>query len=196
MPRLLALLFAGALSCAHAQDALPIAPPVVAASAAVDPAILARIQAMPHGTRPDPSTYLPPAFIAAHLAQFDAGACRFAIDATVRKYGVGQKDGTSFVMPCSEAEQLVQASAGDRSKLERGLGLSAHALDGELIMIKIAHPRTMHLRLPSGNEAGANSAWLPGGLVPSGSREAVVDITAELARKFEVVPLLLRQATP
>ena len=37
---------------------------------------------------------------------------------------------------------------------------------------------------------------LPGGLVPSGSREAVVDITAELARKFEVVPLLLRQATP
>jgi hypothetical protein len=29
--------------------------------------------------------------------------------------------------------------------------------------------------MPSGNEAAANSEWLPGGFVPGGSAEAVTD---------------------
>jgi len=31
------------------------------------------------------------------------------------------------------------------------------------------------LRMPSGNEAGANDQWLPGGLLPDGMPEAVID---------------------
>jgi len=201
MHRLLALLFAGALACAHAQDGVPAAPPAAAplqqtGNTGLDPAVVARIKAMPHGTRPDPSTYLAPAYMAAHLAQFDHGACRFSVDAKVRKYGVGQQDGTSFVMPCNAAEQLVQSSAVTRPTLEAALGLPAHTLDGDLILIKIARPRALGLRLPSGNEAGANAAWIPGGKLPDGSLEAVVTITAVLARKFEVIPIPLQQDRP
>lgn len=33
-----------------------------------------------------------------------------------------------------------------------------------------------NLRMPSGNEAGANEHWIPGGYLPTGIPEAVIDI--------------------
>lgn len=33
------------------------------------------------------------------------------------------------------------------------------------------------LRIPSGNEGGANSQWVPGGFTAGGVPEAVVDLT-------------------
>ncbi|WP_431802057.1 hypothetical protein [Microbacterium sp. bgisy203] len=32
------------------------------------------------------------------------------------------------------------------------------------------------LRIPTGNEAGANDHWIPGGYLPTGIREAVIDV--------------------
>ena len=32
-----------------------------------------------------------------------------------------------------------------------------------------------NMRIPSGNEAGANEYWLPGGLLREGMREVVID---------------------
>jgi len=36
-------------------------------------------------------------------------------------------------------------------------------------------PINFNLRIPSGNEAGANEMWVPGGYLPEGMPEAVID---------------------
>ena len=44
-----------------------------------------------------------------------------------------------------------------------------------VLRIDIPEPQTYNLRIPTGNEAGANDLWLPGGLLPDGLSEAVID---------------------
>ncbi|WP_434777190.1 hypothetical protein [Neisseria sp. Ec49-e6-T10] len=43
------------------------------------------------------------------------------------------------------------------------------------IKIDIPYNSKLNLRVPSGNEAGANSQWIPGGKLPLGESEAVID---------------------
>jgi hypothetical protein len=38
------------------------------------------------------------------------------------------------------------------------------------------------LRLPSGNEGGANENWIPGGFTLSGTAEAVMDFTDSIPK--------------
>ena len=45
----------------------------------------------------------------------------------------------------------------------------------ELVRIDIPDTKASNIRVPSGNEAGANVEWIPGGELPTGQREAVVD---------------------
>jgi len=60
--------------------------------------------------------------------------------------------------------------------LEKALGLPAGTLENNpLVRVDIPNPRDANLRVPSGNEAGANDQWLPGGKLPTGNSEAVVD---------------------
>jgi filamentous hemagglutinin family protein len=130
----------------------------------------------PIGQRLEPEKYLSPTYIANELARYDDGAARIVLKSSFEKYGLGQKDGTSFVMPKSEADQLIKAAGSDPIKLADALGLPRTALDGDsLIRIDIPNPRLAGLRLPSGNEAGANSNWIPGGKLPGGASEAVID---------------------
>lgn len=138
---------------------------------------LGHIKAMPKGTRPDPSTYLPESQIKSQLAEFDDGASRFMLKGNLDKYGPGQKDGTSFVMPKKEADKLIASANGDKRKIEKALGLPSGTLDGsELVRVDIPNPRDQGLRIPSGNETGANDLWIPGGKLPDGNLEAVIDI--------------------
>ena len=44
-----------------------------------------------------------------------------------------------------------------------------------MLRIDIPYDEKLNLRIPSGNEAGANSQWIPGGKLPAGGREAVID---------------------
>jgi hypothetical protein len=136
------------------------------------------ITAIAKGSRPAPEEYLSPSYIADHLAQFEGGATRFQLRSGLDKYGPGQVDGTSFVMPRHEADRLLAQTAGDPRALEDALGLPAGQLDGgeQLMRVDFADPAELDVRIPSGNEAGANAQWIPGGKLPEGGSEAVIDV--------------------
>lgn len=148
------------------------------------------ILATPKGTRPDPKTYLTPEHIAQHLAQFKNGASRFMTKSNLEKYGIAQRDGTSFIMPNHEASQLLARTAGDKRAMEKALGLPEDFLESNtLVRVDIPAPRELNLRIPSGNEAGANEFWIPGGKLPNGDSEAVIDAGAISAKIFNTTPL-------
>jgi hypothetical protein len=132
------------------------------------------ILAMEKGTRPDPREYLSPEYIEHHLEHFSDGGTRFMLEENLDKYGIGQRDGTTFVFPTSEIDSLI--TKGDFADVERALGLpDGYFNDFHVFRVDIPDAENYNLRMPSGNEAGANEYWLPGGLLPEGMPEAVVD---------------------
>lgn len=148
------------------------------------------IIATPKGQRPEPSKYLPQNYIDEHLLQFNTGASRFMTKNNLSKYGLGQKDGTSFVMTKAEANKLLASANGDKRLFEDALGLPKNYLEGnELVKIGIPKPKSANLRIPSGNEAGANKLWIPGGKLPNGNLEAVIDVGNLAPTKYTVAPL-------
>ncbi|WP_237112793.1 WXG100 family type VII secretion target [Mycobacteroides abscessus] len=135
-----------------------------------------QIVSIEKGDRPDPATYLPREYIEQHLEQFDKGVARFMTDENLDSFGIGQRDGTSFVMPKGEADALMNATRGDPRAMEDALGLPEGFLDkNRIVRVDIEDPRSYDLRMPSGNEAGANSQWIPGGRLPGGESEAIID---------------------
>jgi hypothetical protein len=134
------------------------------------------VLAIPKGSRPDPSVYLTPEYMEYHLAQFKNGASRVMPVRNFEKYGIGQTDGTSFIMPHHEVDEIFAKAAGDKRILEQKLGLPEGFLEKEkIVRIDIPTPKELGLRIPSGNEAGANEFWLPGGKLPDGNLEAIID---------------------
>lgn len=122
------------------------------------------------GRRPNPSTYLSQEYIDQHLDLFRDGVTKFYAQAPTG--AVGPPDGT-FVMPASVADDLIKQAGGDICILEQLLGLDSGALGKNPVRIDVNHPT--NLRMPTGNEAGANVFWLPGGYTSGGIPEAVVD---------------------
>lgn len=134
------------------------------------------ILAMDKGSRPDPADYLSPEYVERHLERFDEGATRFMTADNLEAFGIGQRDGTTFVFPRSELDSLMESTGGDRSRLEQALGLpDGYFSTYEVVRVDIPDPRSYDLRMPSGNEAGANDKWIPGGFLPEGMPEAVID---------------------
>jgi len=81
------------------------------------------ILGMDKGDRPDPAEYLPAEFIERHLERFQGGATRFMTSDNLDAFGVGQRDGTTFVFPKGELDKLMSATGGETSKLEQALVL-------------------------------------------------------------------------
>lgn len=149
----------------------------VSAQTGISPAKVDEILATPKKQRPDPKTYVPADQYAKHIEAFDQGGSRLMLKKNLDKYGPGREDGTSFLMTKAEADKLLEEAGGDLHKLEDALGLPRGQLDGdELVRVDFPKPRELNIRIPSGNEAGANSQWLPGGKLPDGNLEAVIDI--------------------
>lgn len=69
-----------------------------------------------------PTTYPDPVYVAQHLAQFQNGASRFMTQTNFEKYGIAQRDGTSFIMLGHEATERLAKTAGDKRALEQALG--------------------------------------------------------------------------
>ena len=132
----------------------------------------------PKGQRPEPIDYIPAARMTEHAKAFENGGSRFTLQSSLDKYGLGQRDGTTFIMTKSEADQILAKSNGDPRKLEQALGLPEGQLDNaELVRVDFNAEamKDLDMRMPSGNEAGANELWLPGGLLPTGLNEAIID---------------------
>ncbi|MEM1278138.1 MAG: hypothetical protein AAGH74_16580 [Pseudomonadota bacterium] len=129
----------------------------------------------PKGQRPDPSTYMTKAEIDEHLAKFDDGAVRVTPASAIDQYGTAGPPG-GFVMPKSEFDAMVKEAGGDLIHIETRLGLDPGSLsNGEMVAVRIDPEDFSGLRVPSGNELGANNQWLPGGYTSGGAVEAVMD---------------------
>lgn len=130
------------------------------------------------GKRPAPHKYLDTLYIRRHLAHFQDGASYLVPKDVLDKYGrdrLGRPDG-QFVMTKSELDALLLKANGNLAVLEKELGIPSGTWKGrELSRIDIPMPEYLGLRIPSGNEGGANALWLPGGFLPTGYREAVID---------------------
>lgn len=110
------------------------------------------------GSRSDPSTYLNQDYINNHLSLFDDGATRIQWKAPDRPVG---PPGGTFAMPKSTADEIIKKANGDVSKLEDLLGLDRGYLGKAPVRVDIPKPKGV--RIPSGNELGANDFWKPGG---------------------------------
>ena len=134
---------------------------------------------IPKGKRPAPETYLKRIYIRRHLKNFKAGAsCIVSKELLERYHGdsIGKADNSQFIMMKSEMDSVLMRSHGDLSRIEHELGIPAGAWKHRvLVRIDIPKPKKLRLRMPSGNEVGANVLWLPGGLLPTGYKEAVID---------------------
>lgn len=79
-------------------------------------------------------------------------------------------------MPKAVADDLIAKSGGDSAKLESSLGLKPGTLGNNPVRVDVSSPSG--LRMPSGNEIGANSQWRPGGFTPGGIPEATINSPA------------------
>ena len=77
------------------------------------------------------------------------------------------------MLPKSYVAQAITDSGGDVRKLEQLLGLDKGYFGDNPVLVEVAKPPG--LRMPSGNEAGANLRWQAGGYTSGGVPEAVVD---------------------
>ena len=149
------------------------------------------VYAVPKASRPPVDTYMSKPAIDAHVAQFDDGASRFMTQSNLSKYGPAQADGTAFVMTRKQADKLLADAGGDAAKFEQALGLPANTLStNPMVRVDFPRPRELNVRVPRGTEAGANSQWMPGGYLPSGQLEAVLDLGAAKPGAYTTTPVV------
>ena len=148
-----------------------------------------KITSIPKGSRPDPSNYLDQEYMDLHLAQFDEGLSVIQTEWAYSRYSetngfVGvPDDNTLFVMPKNYCDDVVAKANGDISVIEKVLGFpDGYFSDGGgLVRIDVDDIAGLNIRMPSGNETGANKLWIPGGYTSGGVPEAISD-TIPLSR--------------
>jgi hypothetical protein len=128
------------------------------------------ILAMPKGSRPNPNVYLYQNYIDNHLSAFQHGVTKIT---SYNPTGTIGPPGGTFVLPTSTADVLIQQAGGNINTLEDLLGLNRGDLGTTPYRIDVASPSG--LRMPSGNEPGANEFWIPGGKTSGGILEATID---------------------
>ena len=141
------------------------------------------ILATPKGERPDPSAYLDKKYIRRHLKEFRSGVSfvmgldNYVMFVVARKF-IGREDNTCFVMPKTVCDDIAKAANGNLAVYEQALGFEPGYFQGHggLVRIDVLDVADLHIRIPSGNEAGANAWWLPGGYTSGGVPEAISDL--------------------
>ena len=144
---------------------------------------IVKIVNTPKGSRPDPSSYLSQEYIEAHLAQFDDGVSVIQTEWAYKRYSeingfVGVPDDNSlFVMPKNYCDDVIERANGNISIIEKELGFPEGYFSDGGGLIRIDAPNTpeLNIRIPSGNETGANIHWIPGGKTSGGVPEAITN---------------------
>lgn len=129
--------------------------------------------------KPRPNEYLGKKTLDLHKAQFENGGGWLAPKWALDKFGrekLGRADG-QFIMTGDELNQVLVETQGNIQEIEKKLGIPCGAWDKVMVKIEVNKEslQKTNLRMPSGNEAGANEHWLPGGKLPSGRTEGVID---------------------
>ncbi|KAI1710719.1 hypothetical protein Ddc_13258 [Ditylenchus destructor] len=132
-----------------------------------------------NGHFPSPFAYLKTNYIRRHLSLFDAGASLLIPEDDLERMGrdfIGEKDNTTFVATKVDMDEILKKANGSMAVVEEELGIPAGEWKGKDIRrIDVENPRKLNLRIPTGNEIGANELWLPGGYLPTGIPEAVTN---------------------
>ncbi|MBP3489312.1 MAG: hypothetical protein J6K53_13050, partial [Roseburia sp.] len=142
--------------------------------------VIDEIVSKPKGNRPDPKTYLSQEYIEEHLKQFEGGAAYILPESDYDLYyrgvpEIAREDGTLFVTSEEYLNRVLQEADGDLAYVEKALGYPTGSLsEGNFKIVGIDNPSSYDISMPSGNEAGANSEWIPGGYTSGGVPEAVV----------------------
>lgn len=139
------------------------------------PDSLRDVHAAGNGNRPHPSTYFSQEDLDDHVSRFEHGGTRFMPRSDYDEYGITHRDRTSFIMSASEVDDMIAQTGGNPALMEQALGLTPGTLDGDLVRVDVPRPGDHGIRMPTGNESGANPQWLPGGLTPSNISEGVID---------------------
>ena len=146
------------------------------------------------GGRPNPAMYLSRSFIRKHLKKFADGASLVMSRDSFISYvlfskTIGRDDNTCFVMPVDVCDEIEAAAHGNPRVYERALGFDDGYFEshGGLIRLDIYDLTDLDLRIPSGNEAGANAYWLPGGYTSGGVPEAVTNLIPKSRVRIIVV---------
>ncbi|URZ01290.1 hypothetical protein [Clostridium felsineum] len=139
------------------------------------------ILATPKGSRPDPLTYLNKDYIEQHLKQFENGASYIMPKSDYDFYyrgvpEISRPDGTMFFAPKDYMDSILKDANGDISVIENRLGYPNGSLaNGDFSIVNINNPQNYNMHIPSGNEHGANSEWIPGGYTSGGIPEVILE---------------------
>lgn len=154
---------------------------------------ITEILKIPKGMRPNPNTYLPKAYIEDHLLQFQNGITIIMGLDSYKKYVVpteliGREDNTCFVMPSYICDEIDQIANNDISVYERMLSFTTGYFSKQhgLVRLDITDLRDLNLRMPSGNELGANEYWIPGGYTIGGIPEAITNLIPKYRMKISI----------
>ena len=84
-------------------------------------------------------------------------------------------DNSLFVMPKKYCDDIILKANGNISIIEKELGFPEGYFSdgGGLVRIDANTTAELQLRMPSGNETGANKLWIPGGNTSGGVPEAI-----------------------
>ncbi len=135
-----------------------------------------KILALAKGERPNPTEYLSADYIQQHLAKFEqeGTASRIVLKKDYETFGVGKPDigKTEYVSTKSEIDEILKLPISQQSIK---LGIPTEQLTGgEVLRIDFKLTNEYKAAMPTGNEWGTNSKWIPGGLLPDGNLEAVI----------------------
>ncbi len=91
------------------------------------------------------------------------------------------------------ATKIIGDANGDPKLIASKLGIPEEQLSNDsLVMVEFKPTELYSPRVPSGKEWGANSEWLPGGKLPKGDLEAVVNTEGMINGRDFIVKDIVR----
>uniref|UniRef100_A0A915DSY3 ShKT domain-containing protein n=1 Tax=Ditylenchus dipsaci TaxID=166011 RepID=A0A915DSY3_9BILA len=135
------------------------------------------------GSFPPVEEYLPADYIENLLDLFRDGVSFLMTENSLDQFGremLGKPDNNRFVIPRAYMDLVLLTANGNISVIESELGIPAgHWRGHQMVRIDVPEPQKLNLRMATGNENGANQLWIPGGLLPNGIPEAIIDNVPE-----------------
>ena len=123
-----------------------------------------------------PNTYLSEDYIMNHLQSFkNSGVVKIMPNEPVGTIG---GPGGTFVMSAEDLDSIIRNAGGDIAKIEEALGFDTGYLGNNPVIVTFNS--IDEIRMPQGNELGANpDYWIPGGYTSGGIKEAVINPAKE-----------------